>query len=70
MQEKNRKQKYNQNVEKRDEPMQQVKPQDQEKFESKQIDKPIELFYNKGQLIFGNGVTNEEELRNFQSKTN
>jgi hypothetical protein len=31
------------------------------------IDKPIELFFNKGNLVFGPDYTNEEELRNFQS---
>ena len=36
--------------------------------ESKQIDKPMDLYYNKGQLVFVNVLTNEEELRNFQSK--
>jgi hypothetical protein len=32
------------------------------------IDKPIELFYNKGNLVYGPGYTNEGELANFQSK--
>ncbi len=36
--------------------------------ETQRLDKPIDIYYNQGKIVYGDGLTNEDELKNFQSK--
>ena len=36
--------------------------------ETQRLEKPIDIYYNKGKIVYGEGLTNEDELKNFQSK--